>query len=89
MCKCPLWYETALTATVSSLPLQALAVGEGDEVRIGIHTALGAATPHALHGLAGAVGAAGSQAQGILHGRTLRFGLTEGRKCSSNYCNDL
>ncbi len=66
MCKCPLWYETALTATVSSLPLQALAVGEGDDVRIGIHTALGAATPHALHGLAGAVGAAGSQGAGNL-----------------------
>ncbi|KAL0177824.1 hypothetical protein M9458_026718, partial [Cirrhinus mrigala] len=39
---------------------------EGDDVRVGIHTALGAAAPHALHGLAGAIGAAGSQGAGNL-----------------------
>jgi len=54
------------------LPLQALAVREGDDVRVGIHTALGAATPHTLHGLTGAVGTGGSQGAGHLtwtHGK--------------------
>lgn len=44
-----------LTHTLSSLPLQTLAVREGDDVRSGVDAALCAAAPHALHGLAGAV----------------------------------
>lgn len=44
-----------LRQTVCCLPLQTLAVREGDDVGIGVHAAFGASTPHALHGLAGAV----------------------------------
>lgn len=47
--------EGSLTHTVSSLPFQTLAIGEGDDVGIGVHAALGAATPHAFIRLAGAV----------------------------------
>lgn len=62
--------KKTLTHTISGLPLQALAVGEGDDVGGGVHAALGAAAPHALHGLAGAVGAVGVQRAGLLAGRT-------------------
>lgn len=58
--------ENSLTATVSSLPLQTLAIGEGDDVSIGVHTAPGAAAPHAFHCLAGAVGTGGPQGAGHL-----------------------
>lgn len=43
------------------LPLQALSVREGDDVGVGVHAALGAAAPHALHAVAGAVGTRGPQ----------------------------
>lgn len=74
MCALPVYYcvwaleECSLTATVSGLPLQTLAVGEGDDVSIWIHTAPVAAAPHALHGLAGAVGTGGPQGTGHLTG---------------------
>lgn len=50
-----------LTHAVSCLPLQALAVGEGDDVGVGVHAAFGASTPHALHALACAVLASSAQ----------------------------
>lgn len=54
------------------LPLQTLAIREGDDVRVGVHTALGAAAPHALHAVAGAVGAGGPQgARRFAYPRTL------------------
>lgn len=49
--------EQRLTGAVLGLPLQTLSVGEGDHVGRGVDTALHTAAPHALHGLAGAVGA--------------------------------
>ena len=57
-----------LTGAVLGLPLQTLAVGEGDDVGRGVDAAPGAAAPHALHGLAGAVGTAGAQGAGGLTG---------------------
>ena len=57
-----------LTRAVLRLPLQTLAVGEGDDVGRRVDAALRAAAPHALHGLAGAVGAAGAQRAGRLAG---------------------
>lgn len=58
------WYMSVtlppLTTAVLGLPLQTLSIGEGDDVRRGVDAALRAAAPHALHGLAGAVGAAGA-----------------------------
>lgn len=50
--------ERLLTRAILGLPLQTLSVGEGDHVGGGVDAALSAAAPHALHGLAGAVGAA-------------------------------
>lgn len=58
----------SLTSTVLGLPLQTLSVGEGDDVRRRVHTALCTAAPHALHGLTGAVGTAGAQRAGRLTG---------------------
>lgn len=56
-CVCP----SVLTRAGGSLPLQALPIGEGDDVSVGVHIALGAAAPHALHAVARAVGTGGSQ----------------------------
>ena len=66
-----------LTGAVSSLPLQTLSVGEGDDVGVGVHTTLGAAAPHTLHGLAGAVGTGGAQGAG----RLTRTGTLVGAHC--------
>lgn len=55
-----------LTHAVSCLPLQTLAIGKGDDVGIGVHATFGASTPHALHGLAGAVLTRGAQRAGRL-----------------------
>lgn len=49
-----------------SLPLQALSVGKGDDVSVGVHAALRAAAPHALHAAARAVGAGGPQGARLL-----------------------
>lgn len=48
------------------LPLEALSVGEGDDVRVGVHAALGAAAPHTLHAIAGAVGTGRPQGTRLL-----------------------
>lgn len=58
--------RTILRRAGGSLPLQALSIGEGDDVSVGVHTALGAAAPHALHAVACAVGAGGSQGAWLL-----------------------
>lgn len=58
--------RAVLRHAVSRLPLQTLAVGKGDDVGIRVHTAFGASTPHALHGLAGAVLTSGAQGAGRL-----------------------
>lgn len=65
----------SLTSTILGLPLQTLAVGEGNDIRRGVYTALSTSTPHALHGLAGAVGTAGAQSTRRLTGTsTLTLG---------------
>lgn len=56
----------ALTGAGGRLPLQALSVREGDDVGVGVHAAPGAAAPHALHAVAGAVGTRGPQGAGHL-----------------------
>lgn len=56
----------ALTRAGRSLPLQALPIREGDDVGVGVHAALGAAAPHALHAVAGAVGTRGPQGARVL-----------------------
>lgn len=61
--------RSLLTHTLSSLPLQTLAVREGDDVGGGVDAALCAAAPHALHCLAGAVAAVAVQRAGLLTGR--------------------
>lgn len=61
--------KKTLTDTISRLPLQTLAIGERDDVGSGVDTALRTAAPHALRGLAGAVGAAGVQRARLLTGR--------------------
>lgn len=61
--------SSLLTHTLSSLPLQTLAVREGDDVGGGVDAALCAAAPHALHCLAGAVAAVAVQRAGLLTGR--------------------
>lgn len=60
--------DEALTQAVSRLPLQTLAVREGDDIGGGVHAAPRAAAPHALHGLAGAVGTGGVQRARLLAG---------------------
>lgn len=50
-----------LTRAGRSLPFQTLSVRKRDDVSVGVHTASGAAAPHALHAVAGAVGARGPQ----------------------------
>lgn len=58
--------RTVLRGAGGRLPLQALSVGEGDDVGVGVHAAPRAAAPHALHAAAGAVGAGGPQGAGLL-----------------------
>ena len=58
-----------LTRAVLGLPLQTLSVGEGHDVGAGVHAALAAAAPHALHALAGAVAAGGVERTRLLAGR--------------------
>lgn len=48
------------------LPLQALSVREGDDVGVGVHAPLRAATPHTLHAIACTVGARGPQGTRLL-----------------------
>jgi hypothetical protein len=57
---------SVLTRAGGSLPLQALSVGKGDDVSVGVHAALRAAAPHALHAAARAVGAGGPQGARLL-----------------------
>lgn len=63
-----------LTGAGGSLPLQTLSIGEGDDVGVGVHAALGAAAPHALHAIARAVGAACPQRARLLAGPGILVG---------------
>lgn len=72
-----------LTHAVSRLPLPALAVGEGDDVGVGVHAAFGASTPHALHALACAVLAGSAQGAGRLTAGILVLTYNWGRNIDS------
>lgn len=78
-----------LTDAVSSLPFQTLSVGEGDDVSVGVHTSLGAAAPHTLHGLAGAVGTGGAQGAGRLTRAGTLIGAHCGKVKIKSYLNNI
>lgn len=60
--------KKTLTNTISSLPLQTLAIRKRDDISGGVNATLRAAAPHALHALAGAVGTVGVQRTWFLAG---------------------
>lgn len=59
-----------LTNTISSLPLKTLAIRKRDDISSGVDATLCTAAPHALHGLAGAIGTAGVQRTRLFAGWT-------------------
>lgn len=60
--------KKTLTNTISSLPLQTLAIRKRDDISSGVNATLCTAAPHALHALAGAVGTVGVQRTRFLAG---------------------
>lgn len=57
---------SVLTRAGGCLPLQALSVGKGDDVRVGVHAPLRTAAPHTLHAVTRAVGTGGPQGARLL-----------------------